>query len=151
MQSPSNKAVTAITGSQWSRKQTFFKHNLCIKPYVPRESRKDPSNRRLIEHGIYIRHCQESISQPVPSQTGANTNRPAVLNLWSADHWWSAAICLVVRGPSLIFLFILMKFSHSINNYAKTPFLQMQYRDNFPNLCFISIASGNMKLYSSYF
>ena len=54
----------------------LFKHNFCVKPYVPREPRKDPSNRRLNEHGIYIRHCQESNSQPVPSQAGANTTRP---------------------------------------------------------------------------
>ena len=32
----------------------FFKHNFCVKPYVPREPRRDPSNRRLNEHGIYI-------------------------------------------------------------------------------------------------
>ena len=30
----------------------------------------------LSEHGIYIRHCQESSSQPVPSQAGADTTRP---------------------------------------------------------------------------
>ena len=46
----------------------FFHHNFCVKPYVPRVPRRDPSNRRLNEHGIYIRHCQESNSQPVPSQ-----------------------------------------------------------------------------------
>ena len=50
-----------------------FKHNFCVKPYVPREPRKDPSNRRLNERGIYIRHCQESNSQPVLSQAGADT------------------------------------------------------------------------------
>ena len=33
----------------------FFKHNFCVKPYVPREPRRNPSNRRLNEHGIYIR------------------------------------------------------------------------------------------------
>ena len=51
----------------------FFQHNFCVKPYVPREPQRDPSNRRLCEHGIYIRHCQESNSQPVPSQAGADT------------------------------------------------------------------------------
>ena len=35
--------------------------------YVLRESRRDPSNRRLYEHGIGIRLCQDSNSQPVPS------------------------------------------------------------------------------------
>ena len=54
----------------------IFQHNFCVKPYVPREPRRDPSNRRLNEHGIYIRHCQESNSQPVPSQAGADPTRP---------------------------------------------------------------------------
>ena len=54
----------------------FLKHNCCIKPYVLREPRRDLSNRRLNEHGIYIRHCQESNSQSVPSQVGADTTRP---------------------------------------------------------------------------
>ena len=49
----------------------FFQHNFCVKPYVPWEPRRDPSNRRLNEHGIYIRHCQESNSQPVLSQAGS--------------------------------------------------------------------------------
>ena len=31
-----------------------FKHNFCVKPYVPREARRDPTNRRLNKHGIYI-------------------------------------------------------------------------------------------------
>ena len=39
------------------------------------ETRRYPSNRRLNEHGIYIRLCQESNSQPVPSQAGADTTR----------------------------------------------------------------------------
>ena len=54
----------------------FFLHSFCVKPYVPREPRREPSNRRLNEHGIYIRHCQESNSQPVSSQAGADTTRP---------------------------------------------------------------------------
>ena len=51
---------------------------MCIKPYVPREPCWDPSNRRLYEHGIWynIRHCQESSSQPVPSQVRADSTRP---------------------------------------------------------------------------
>ena len=44
--------------------------------YVPREPRRNQSNRRLNEHGIYIRHCQESNSQPVPSQVQADPTRP---------------------------------------------------------------------------
>ena len=53
-----------------------FLNNSCVKPYVPREPRRNPSNRRLNEHGIYIRHCQESNSQPVPSQVGVDPTRP---------------------------------------------------------------------------
>ena len=56
-------------------KTQFFKHNnLCVKPYVPRELRRDPSN--LTEHGIYIRHCQESNSQSVPPQAVSDPTRP---------------------------------------------------------------------------
>ena len=54
----------------------FFKHNFCVGPYIPREPLRDPSNRRVNEHGIYIRHCQESNSQPDPSQAGADTTKP---------------------------------------------------------------------------
>ena len=30
----------------------FFKHNFCVKPYVSRKPRRDPSNRRLNVHMI---------------------------------------------------------------------------------------------------
>ena len=64
-------------------KWPLFLHNFCVKPYVPREPRRDPSNRRLNEHGIYIRHCQESNSQPVPYQAGADPTRPQ----WRTQFW----------------------------------------------------------------
>ena len=51
--------------------------------------------------------------------------RPAVLNLWSADHWWSAAICLVVREQSLIFIFIYIKFGDLNNKQAKFIYLRI--------------------------
>ena len=51
-------------------------HDSILSHITPRELRRDPSNRRLNEHGIYIRHCQESNSQPVPSQAGADTTMP---------------------------------------------------------------------------
>ena len=54
----------------------FFKHNFCVKPYVSRKPRRDPSNRRLNVHVLYLRHCQESSSQPVPSQAGDDATRP---------------------------------------------------------------------------
>jgi hypothetical protein len=49
----------------------FFKHNFCIKPYVPREPRSESSNRRLYEHKICILHCQDSNSQSFLSQEHA--------------------------------------------------------------------------------
>ena len=51
------------TGHLVSFSYMFFKHNFCVKSYVPRETRRNPSNRRLHEHGKYIRHCQASNSQ----------------------------------------------------------------------------------------
>ena len=72
-----------LEGLQWSIEfkvsqsvRGFLKHDYCVKPYVPRELRRDPSNRRVDEHGLYIRHCQESNSQPDPSKAGADTTRP---------------------------------------------------------------------------
>ena len=47
---------------------------------------ENPSNRRLNEHGIYIRHCQESNSQPVPSQAGVDTTRPQWRNSLLSYH-----------------------------------------------------------------
>ena len=66
--------IQSFTSLRIVKLRFFFKFNFCVKPYVTREPRKDPSNRRLYEHGIYIRHCQESNSQPVPSQVRANPN-----------------------------------------------------------------------------
>ena len=54
----------------------FSTQFLCQAICVPREPQKDPTNCRLNEHGIYIRHCQELNSQPVPSQVGADPTRP---------------------------------------------------------------------------
>ena len=54
----------------------FFFNTIFVSSHMYPENPKDPSNRRLNEHGIYIRHCQESNSQPVPSQAGVDTTRP---------------------------------------------------------------------------
>ena len=54
----------------------FFLNTIFVSSHMYPENPKDPSNRRLNEHGIYIRHCQESNSQPVPSQAGVDTTRP---------------------------------------------------------------------------
>ena len=52
----------------------FFQHNFCIKPYVPREN---PEGTRVIVGSVkmkyIIRHCQDSNSQPVPSQVCADS------------------------------------------------------------------------------
>ena len=48
----------------------------------------DPSNRRLNEHGIYIRHCQES-----NSQAGVNTTRPQPA---STNQYFSLLQCEVL-------------------------------------------------------
>ena len=61
----------------------FFKHNFCVKPYVPREPRRDPNNRRLEEHGIYIRHCQESNLRILP-EVPKVVSWTAKLNLFKA-------------------------------------------------------------------
>ena len=57
-------------------------HNFCIKPYVSREPRRNPSNRRLNEHGICIRHYKESYSQPVLSQVCTDSTR----SQWRTVH-----------------------------------------------------------------
>ena len=55
----------------------FLNMNFVSSHYVPREPRRDPSNCRFNEHGIYIWHCQESNSQPsIPSQVRADPTRP---------------------------------------------------------------------------
>ena len=51
---------------------------LCQAICTQRTPKGPKYNRRLNEHGIYIyiRHCQESNSQSVPSQAGADPTRP---------------------------------------------------------------------------
>ena len=60
------------------------------KLYVPKEPRRNPSNRRLNEHGIYIRYCQESNSQPVSSQVGADPTRPQ----------WRIIIIIIIKAKN---------------------------------------------------
>ena len=63
-------------GISTTNEEVFFNTIFVSSHMYPREPRRDPSNRRLNEQGIYIRHCQESNSQPVPFQAGADTTRP---------------------------------------------------------------------------
>ena len=50
------------------------------------------SPKWLNEYGINIQHCQESNSQPVPSQVGADPNRP---------QWWTALPCPLPRTTTV--------------------------------------------------
>ena len=54
----------------------FFKHNFCVKPCVPREPRRDPSNRRLNEHGIYIRTARNRTHNLFRPKRGDDLTRP---------------------------------------------------------------------------
>ena len=121
----------------------FFKHNFCIKPCVPREPRRDPSNRRLYEHGIwytlcpekreplpillgvpffldtvYIRHCQDSNSQPVPSQVCAYSTRPQLFIIPRLSTQIK-----VKKAPSMHTYFCLLlshKLIYNISQLSKT-------------------------------
>ena len=55
---------------------TFFAQFLCQAICTQRTPKGLEGNRRLYEHGIYIRHCQESNPQPVPSQVRADSTMP---------------------------------------------------------------------------
>ena len=60
----------------------FFLNTIFVSSHMyPLEPWRDSSNRRHYEHGICIRHCQDSNSQPVLSQVRPNSTRP---------QWWTA-------------------------------------------------------------
>ena len=40
----------SVKDQQLKHRFKYFFHNFCVKPYVPREPRRNPSNRRLNEH-----------------------------------------------------------------------------------------------------
>ena len=46
----------------------FFKHNFCVKPENPEGTQVIVGSMNMGYIILYIRHCQESNSQPVPSQ-----------------------------------------------------------------------------------
>ena len=74
----------ACSVNKWSRKwqynmlQTSIVFNTIFvsSHYVPGEPQRDLSNRWLYEHRICIHQCQDSNSQPVPSQMRADSTRP---------------------------------------------------------------------------
>ena len=55
---------------------TFLTQFLCQAICTQRTPKGLEGNRRLYEHGIYIRYCQESNPQPVPSKARADPTRP---------------------------------------------------------------------------
>ena len=63
--------------------RVFFKTIFVSSHMYPENPEGTQVNRRLNEHGIYIRHCQESNSQPVPSQAGADPTKPQ----WRRVEW----------------------------------------------------------------
>ena len=52
-------SMTLSTRISW-----FFLTQILYQAICTQRTRKNPSNRRLYEHGICIRHCQDSNSQP---------------------------------------------------------------------------------------
>ena len=82
-----------LEGLQWNIE---FKVSLSVRGFFENtifgSSQMYPENpegtqvivRRVNEHGIYIRHCQESNSQPDPSQAGGDTTRPE----WRVGEWF---------------------------------------------------------------
>ena len=73
----------------------FFSTQFLFRAICTQEPRRDPSNRRLNEHGIYIRHCQESNSQP----DCGNDVMVMRLLLWSRGYVvTSGRLCLWGHG-----------------------------------------------------
>ena len=49
-----SKLLFYFTYGRWAGILLIFKHNFCFKPYLPREPRRDPSNRRLFMNIWYM-------------------------------------------------------------------------------------------------
>ena len=68
--------MTAVTVSFFS---FFFNTDFCVEPYVPSRTPKGPKVIvGSMNMGHYIRQCQESNSQPVPSQAGARYHKATI-------------------------------------------------------------------------
>ena len=91
---------------------------------------KGPSNRRLYEHGICIRHCQDSNSQPVSSQVRADSTRPRLQN-----YWFRMDLVTVVWGVKVFSIFLI------IITYCYTGVLVKL------NLWFMNISENNVRLF----
>ena len=78
---------------------------------LPTEIRQSCDN--LLQFKSKLKHFCSSSPEPfcgsIFNEGPYKYSIPAVLNLWSADHWWSAAIYLVVCEQSLMLILILIK------------------------------------------
>ena len=68
--------------------------------------------------GVYIRHCQKSNSQPVPSQAGADTTRPPSINIDKQNNlmnWGRSKVLYTIGKSSIQFLLFLSDASSDHN------------------------------------
>ena len=129
---------------------TIFLTQFLCQAICTQRTPKGPSNRRLNEHGIYIRHCQESNSQPVPSQAGADPTRPQFstfhvvswlnfdLDVFPRDIQGSRIFFKPAKSQNIYFIFIgqndppaISKFIHHCYFIAHLQLLKSQN-----HLCF---------------
>ena len=68
-------------------------HNFCIKPYVPRKPRRDPSNHRLYEHGKWYNIITDTI-QNSPTRPGFEL---AICSVPSASRFLQATMTDILR------------------------------------------------------
>ena len=74
---PSHVCLMIDGNPVWHQDFFVFFNTIFVSSHMYPEN---PEGTQVIvgsmKHGIYIRHCQESNSQPVPSQAGVDTTRP---------------------------------------------------------------------------
>ena len=89
-----------MTGSS-QISEYFVQHNLFSQAICTQRTPRDPSNRRLNEHGIYIRHCQEANFEegnflPQSAVEYSNTSALCFIFLTSNDvplHQFLGTLC----------------------------------------------------------
>ena len=75
----------------------FFKHNFCVKPYVPREPRRDPNNRRLNAHGVWSWSPESSWFRKVPLWgVWLRVLRPTLYDQFTLCMKWAHKHCRLV-------------------------------------------------------
>ena len=93
----------------WIQFYLIFFNTIFVSRHMYPENSEDPSNHRLNEHRIYIRHCQESNSQPVPSQAGADPSRPQWRTFYWAVFWFVIYAVLFIKRTITGTMFFHMK------------------------------------------